>query len=130
MGDSGVLLSSFVVAYVVIKFYNKGILIDADTIFILMMVPGIDMFRLFLSRLYNKKNPFYPDKNHIHHLLLNKFKFKITILILFLLIFFPIFFKYLKISSIFIILTYLVIYSYIVKKLSNRNEKVSKKWCL
>ena len=25
MGDSGVLLSSFVIAYVVIKFYNKGI---------------------------------------------------------------------------------------------------------
>ena len=41
MGDSGVLLSSFVIAYVVIKFYNKGILIDADTIFILMMVQAL-----------------------------------------------------------------------------------------
>ncbi len=127
MGDSGVLLSSFVIAYVVIKFYNKNIFIDADTIFILMMVPGIDMFRLFLLRLFNKKNPFYPDKNHIHHLLLNKFKFKITILILSLLIFLPIFFMRLEISSILIILTYLVIYSYIVQKLSIRNEAVNKK---
>ena len=42
------------IAYVVINFI-AGILIDADTIFILMMVPGIDMFRLFLLGIYNKK---------------------------------------------------------------------------
>ena len=38
-----------------------------------MMVPGIDMFRLFILRLYNKKIPFSPDREHVHHLLLNKF---------------------------------------------------------
>ena len=42
-----------------------------------MMVPGVDMFRLFLMRILSKKNPFSPDRNHIHHLLLNKiFKYK------------------------------------------------------
>ena len=47
-----------------------------------MMVPGIDMFRLFILRLYNKKNPFSPDREHVHHLLLNKFSNLKTLLIL------------------------------------------------
>ena len=37
------------------------------------MVPGIDMLRLFMTRIYNKKNPFKGDLNHLHHLLKNKF---------------------------------------------------------
>jgi hypothetical protein len=36
-----------------------------------MILPGVDMFRLFMIRIFSKKNPFYPDQNHIHHLLLN-----------------------------------------------------------
>ena len=38
------------------------------------MVPGIDMLRLFMTRIYNRKNPFKGDLNHLHHLLKNKFK--------------------------------------------------------
>jgi hypothetical protein len=33
-------------------------------------------------RLINKKNPFYPDKNHIHHILIDKFGFKNTTIII------------------------------------------------
>ena len=32
-----------------------------------MMLPGIDMLRLFLERIL-KKNPFKGDRNHLHHL--------------------------------------------------------------
>ena len=66
MGDSGVFLCSFVLAYFMVKNYNINIINYSDKIFILMMVPGIDMFRLFMFRILNKKNPFKPDNSHIH----------------------------------------------------------------
>ena len=45
------------------------------------------MFRLFLFRIFNGKNPFSPDRNHIHHLIGNKFKkFKTFIIIQFFLL--------------------------------------------
>ena len=47
------------------------------------MVPGIDMLRLFIQRLLNKQNPFYGDRNHIHHLLLKKYGYNKTIFFFF-----------------------------------------------
>ena len=82
MGDSGVYLFSFILSFIIIKQYNFNDAWTADFIFILMMVPGIDMLRLFVLRIYNKKNPFRADKKHIHHFLLDKFSYKKTILIL------------------------------------------------
>ncbi|NLO01188.1 MAG: hypothetical protein GX126_02565, partial [Bacteroidales bacterium] len=35
-----------------------------------VMVPLTDTFRVITIRLLNKKSPFYPDNNHIHHRLL------------------------------------------------------------
>ena len=55
MGDSGIYLISFIMSYILIKIYNFDTKLSSDLIFILMMVPGIDMFRLFLLRLVNKK---------------------------------------------------------------------------
>jgi len=76
LGDGGTLLLAFIIAYLTIKTYNYKQTIDCGKIFILMFFPGIDMFRLFIVRLISKKNPFYPDKNHIHHILSTKFGFK------------------------------------------------------
>ena len=39
-----------------------------------MLLPGLDMLRLFVIRILNNKNPFLPDNNHIHHLLLSLIK--------------------------------------------------------
>ncbi|MDE6825794.1 MAG: undecaprenyl/decaprenyl-phosphate alpha-N-acetylglucosaminyl 1-phosphate transferase, partial [Paramuribaculum sp.] len=38
--------------------------------FVPLMVPCFDVVRVFLHRLRNGSNPFLPDKNHIHHKLL------------------------------------------------------------
>jgi hypothetical protein len=40
-----------------------------------MLVPGLDLFRLFFERIIKGKNPFFPDRNHIHHLLLKKMSY-------------------------------------------------------
>ena len=40
-----------------------------------MCLPGIDMFRLFLVRIKNRKNPFKGDLNHFHHIILKKYSY-------------------------------------------------------
>ncbi len=35
-----------------------------------IFIPLYDLFRVFIIRLIRKKSPFYPDQNHLHHLLL------------------------------------------------------------
>ena len=37
----------------------------------LIVYPLFDLLRVFFKRLSNKKSPFLPDQNHIHHLLIN-----------------------------------------------------------
>lgn len=112
MGDSGIYISSLSIAYFIIKIYNTSDYINVDQIFILMMVPGIDMFRLFLSRLRIKRNPFSADKNHIHHILIDKFNYLTTIIILNFLILVPIIFLFFEISNLLIISLY--IFSYLI----------------
>ena len=38
---------------------------------IVLVYPVIDTLRVFTKRILNGVSPFTPDKNHIHHLLLN-----------------------------------------------------------
>ena len=115
MGDSGIYLFSFILGYLIIKTYNYEILKNADSVFIIMMVPGIDMLRLFIIRILNKKNPFRPDMLHIHHFLVKKYKYKVSIIFLNLIILIPIISMYLKINSLFIILTYAISYLPLMK---------------
>ena len=81
-GDSGTLLISYMIGLVVIdQHLNQGTLMISE-ILLLMIVPGIDMFRLFLKRIISKKNPFHGDRKHIHHILLKKFSLFNTNIIL------------------------------------------------
>lgn len=41
---------------------------------ILLSLPITDLTGAFFRRIFNRKSPFYPDKEHLHHKLLNKFK--------------------------------------------------------
>ena len=43
-----------------------------------MIIPGLDLMRLFIIRIYNGKNPFTPDRKHLHHILLSKHNIYIT----------------------------------------------------
>ena len=73
LGDNGTILIGFIFSYLMIKLYNQNIIYFADKIFLIMIIPGLDMLRLFAQRLVNKKNPFKGDSNHIHHLFVNQF---------------------------------------------------------
>ena len=38
----------------------------------ILLYPCLDMFAVIIKRLARGKSPFYPDRNHFHHVLLNK----------------------------------------------------------
>lgn len=79
MGDSGSLMIGLVNAILVIKFINV-----ADTPFVpfpvtsavaigfaILIVPLLDTLRVFGIRIIKGRSPFTPDRNHVHHLLLD-----------------------------------------------------------
>lgn len=70
MGDSGTLFLGFVISVLVIANYNIQYSLKVDEIFLLMFLPGVDMFRLFVQRIASKKNPLLGDREHLHHYLL------------------------------------------------------------
>jgi UDP-N-acetylmuramyl pentapeptide phosphotransferase/UDP-N-acetylglucosamine-1-phosphate transferase len=85
LGNSGSALLSFIISVLSIKIYNFNN-IYAEDIFLLMCIPGYDLLRLAFVRLLNKKHPFYPDRNHLHHLISDIYGHNIALFIMLLLI--------------------------------------------
>jgi UDP-GlcNAc:undecaprenyl-phosphate GlcNAc-1-phosphate transferase len=117
LGDSGNYLLSTLIASLIIFNNNVNVNFLAEEIFILLMLPGIDMLRLFIVRIKNDQNPLIGDRRHLHHLLFNKFAKNTTTLIYFSLFITPIFLFYLKIfTPNQIIIFFLVIYTLVIFK--------------
>lgn len=112
LGDSGSLLLSFIFGYFFIYSHNQFDLFKADEIFLLMMLPGIDMIRLTFERLVNKKNPLLGDRSHIHHLVEKKYNQRITPFVTVSLSSLP-YLSYLIIGNSFLIIIF-YIFSYIL----------------
>lgn len=72
LGDSGTYLLAFIFAYFFVKLYNQNAFIYADQIVIFMLVPGLDLIRLFVLRIFKGKSPFAADRNHLHHIVLSR----------------------------------------------------------
>lgn len=117
LGDSGNYLLSTLIGSLIIFNNNVNVNFLAEEIFILLMLPGIDMFRLFIVRIKNGQNPLIGDRRHLHHLLFNKFAKNTTTLIYFSLFITPIFLFYFKIfTPNQIIIFFLVIYTLVIFK--------------
>jgi UDP-GlcNAc:undecaprenyl-phosphate GlcNAc-1-phosphate transferase len=89
LGDSGTLLLSFIIGYVFIRSYNSGLIYSSDEIFLIMMIPGFELLRLAIHRIVSKKHPFKGDRNHIHHLIIDKKSYIFTLIVIQLLFFSP-----------------------------------------
>lgn len=80
MGDTGSMLIGLVCAILVVKFINIAHLpetsfpIEASPAigFTILMMPLLDTLRVFAIRIFHRRSPFSPDRNHVHHLLLDK----------------------------------------------------------
>jgi len=77
MGDSGSLTLGFILAYLSVRYVCIAPESPhfASHSFVLalspLLVPLLDVMRVFLIRLFNGSSPFMPDRNHIHHKLQN-----------------------------------------------------------
>ena len=119
LGDNGVYVMSIILITSLIYEHNvyKNF-IYADEIFFLLLLPGIDLIRLTIVRLINGKNPFYGDRNHIHHLMIKRYSLLITNIFLVFLSILPILLynnfhlNFYATSSIF-----LIIYIFLIKNL-------------
>ena len=117
LGDSGSLLLAFLISYIFIKLYNINQIEFADEIFIFMIIPGLDLIRVFFKRILNNKNPLRPDRTHLHHILISKFTYFQSLIIIQLIILIPIVFLYLNISSLYIIFATIFCYFIMIYKL-------------
>src|SRR5258705_6517834 len=80
MGDSGSLMIGLVNSILVIKFINVAnsplVAIPVQSAvavgFAILIVPLLDTLRVFSIRIYKGRSPFTPDRNHVHHLLLDR----------------------------------------------------------
>lgn len=76
MGDTGSLTLGYMLSFLAIKYsqYNPDITPYTPGAFVVafstLIVPTFDVIRVVLLRLRSGKNPFEPDRNHIHHKLL------------------------------------------------------------
>ena len=82
-----------------------------------MMLPGLDLIRVFFKRILNNKNPLRPDRAHIHHMLIFKFTYMLSLIIIQLFIIVPIILLYLDINRLFIIVGTILCYLMMVYKL-------------
>jgi len=84
MGDTGSLLIGFVIGVCTLRFlnlpierlsmaninyYNKFVLV-----FIILYIPFVDTMRVFLIRILKHRSPFFADRNHIHHIMIDYIK--------------------------------------------------------
>lgn len=72
LGDGGSLLIGFIIATIPLLHLSSEITgINITRPFIITSILMMDTFYLILSRIKHKKSPFSPNKDHLHHHLLN-----------------------------------------------------------
>jgi UDP-N-acetylmuramyl pentapeptide phosphotransferase/UDP-N-acetylglucosamine-1-phosphate transferase len=81
MGDTGSLVIGFCIGFMSLKFLSMDVSLISDYAFqgenkfiiigAIFFIPLFDTLRVIGVRLLNKQSPFYPDNNHIHHILIN-----------------------------------------------------------
>ena len=90
LGNSGTsLLSGYLIYTLIANNYYQNI--DVWLVISLLLIPGLDMVRLFFARISISQSPLQRDTLHLHHILLYKFKLLQSLIIYIFLCFFPVF---------------------------------------
>ena len=122
LGNNGSSLLSALIALALIDTYKfENFKFSSEKIFLLLIIPGLDMIRLFLTRILNQKNPFEADNEHLHHYLIKKLSHINTTLIITLISLFIFLLSFL-IDTYLLIIFATLIYS-IVIYISSRSAK-------
>jgi len=123
LGNNGSTLLGFILSYFLIDL-NRTKIISVEEIFLVMIIPGLDMLRLYIQRIYNKKNPFKADLDHLHHILLKKFNYNKAIIYLSLILFTPFFLNFFfnESKKIYLIISIIFSYYYLIFYLLKKNK--------
>ena len=77
MGDTGSLTIGLILAYLSLELYCISMVYGSElranpfiVAFCPLLIPCLDVVRVFMGRIRRHNNPFLPDKTHIHHKLL------------------------------------------------------------
>ena len=124
LGNSGVNLISFIFSIFIINNYHNEKLY-ADQIFLIMIIPGLELIRIFSTRIKNGIHPFKSDNDHLHHYLLKIYDTDKTLIFLFLILLTPALFFFFNTSTVIslpiIILIYAVLIFFFKKKIKKLN---------
>lgn len=72
LGDAGSLLLGFIMAWTLIYYSQEPIgLMHPVAALWCVTVPVLDTLRVIVGRWKNKRSPFSPDRNHLHHVLVD-----------------------------------------------------------
>jgi UDP-GlcNAc:undecaprenyl-phosphate GlcNAc-1-phosphate transferase len=128
LGNSGSLFISSFIGLLTIYLYNSNLnsknLLSVEKVILIFLIPGLDMLRLFIIRLSNKKSPFLGDLDHFHHLLISNLPLYKAIIYYLLLILWPfIFLEFYKIKYFFIFLLQSIIFLFLVSLFKNSKFK-------
>lgn len=93
LGDSGSYLLGGIISIYVLYILSQDYIIKPEydihkILFVIsiLLYPIIDIIRIFIKRVYLGKSPFIADKNHIHHLILDKVKSHFNVVTILLII--------------------------------------------
>jgi len=119
LGDGGIFLMGIIASISLILEHNvQKNIVYVDEIFFLLLLPGIDLIRLTIIRVFKGRNAFFGDRNHIHHLLVNKFSIFYTNLILIFVSLIPIImFLFLELNFFIVFFIFLILYIFIISTL-------------
>jgi len=123
LGDGGIFLMGIIASISLILEHNvQKNIVYVDEIFFLLLLPGIDLIRLTIIRVFKGRNAFFGDRNHIHHLLVNKFSIFYTNLILIFVSLIPIImFLFLELNSFIVFFIFLILYIFIISTLRSHD---------
>jgi UDP-GlcNAc:undecaprenyl-phosphate GlcNAc-1-phosphate transferase len=132
LGDTGSLsLGFFTVAAALLTSIDlKPQILDLTFPIILLALPIVDTLKVMILRILDKKNPFLPDKTHLHHIIYgNNVKHKITVFIIhsFGILFSFTALVYYKVSEFYAISIFLVLVAILlfIKQIIARLNKIS-----
>ena len=116
LGNSGTTFLSGYMIYTLIS-NNYEYQVNVWQVISLFLIPGVDMVRLFFTRISLSRSPLDRDTLHFHHILLRKFTLLHSLIFYFLISFMPVFFEYFYEVNIFIIqVLSLSVYFWIIVK--------------
>jgi UDP-N-acetylmuramyl pentapeptide phosphotransferase/UDP-N-acetylglucosamine-1-phosphate transferase len=121
IGNSGTSVVVSILAYFLIN-YNFTQTNNVFYTISILILPGIDMIRLFFMRIKNRINPLDPDLNHFHHILFYNYGLAKALSIYLFLCFFPsLIFYFLNLNI--LIMTTMSIFIYIMLIIFSKNAK-------